>query len=455
MTTPASIAVPIDSLHDDERNVRAVLGDIDVLAASIKQHGVLVPLLVVPNADGYGVIAGKRRLAAARKAGIDAIPCIVRDDIDAAAITAIENLQRQDFNANEEAAAYEQLAIAGLDDEAIAATLGVDLDRVGRGRKVASSKTATAVVKKYDLTMEQAFAIAEFDDDKEAVKRLTVEAVERPGMFDHTLSRMRQERERAATLEAKAVELEAKGVTVLRNAHLGYRHDLNGRIGLYELQSPKDKAKPMTPAQHKDCPGHVAGVSVNWDAKVEVTYGCEEPAKHGHKRRGGVPSRPGEKAKDGDKAKAERKKVVENNKAWRAAEPVRRAFVASVLVRKAPPKGTLAYAVAEILGDPDCVTHHGGESMLTELTDIEEGDRSYTYGRTIGLAFFDQRSEAQLPLVLFGMIAANREAVMDVQTWRQHNARAGRYLEFLVSCGYELSDVERGVVDMAKPKAKT
>ena len=105
------------------------------LADSIKQRGVIQPLLVRPlgATDGtrrYELIAGERRWRAAREAGLATIPAIVREanDQEALEIALIENLQREDLNAVEEARAYEQLSTQfKLTQEQIA-------EKVGRSR---------------------------------------------------------------------------------------------------------------------------------------------------------------------------------------------------------------------------------------------------------------------------------------------------------------------------------
>ena len=82
------------------------------LALSIKEHGMLQPVLVREIADGYELIAGERRFRACQAAGLKIINAIVKhsDDTEAAVVSLIENIQRQDLNPIEEAKAYDQLA---------------------------------------------------------------------------------------------------------------------------------------------------------------------------------------------------------------------------------------------------------------------------------------------------------------------------------------------------------
>ena len=81
------------------------------LAGSIREHGVLQPVLVRPRGDYYEIIAGERRWRAAEMAGLQNIPALVKEiqDIEAAEISLVENLQREDLSAIEEARAYKNL----------------------------------------------------------------------------------------------------------------------------------------------------------------------------------------------------------------------------------------------------------------------------------------------------------------------------------------------------------
>lgn len=84
---------------------------IEELAASVREQGVIQPLIVRPKADRYELIAGERRWRAAMKAGLAEVPVIIRDasDNEALQLALIENLQREDLNPMEEARAYRRL----------------------------------------------------------------------------------------------------------------------------------------------------------------------------------------------------------------------------------------------------------------------------------------------------------------------------------------------------------
>lgn len=84
---------------------------IDALAQSIKDHGVIQPLVVVKNGDMYSIVAGERRWRAAKAAGISEVPVVIRDYTprELMEIALIENIQREDLNPIEEALGYKAL----------------------------------------------------------------------------------------------------------------------------------------------------------------------------------------------------------------------------------------------------------------------------------------------------------------------------------------------------------
>ena len=84
---------------------------IDELASSIRNQGIIQPLIVRPKNDGFELIAGERRWRAAMRAGLSHVPVVIRDasDNEAMQIALVENLQREDLNAIEEANGYRRL----------------------------------------------------------------------------------------------------------------------------------------------------------------------------------------------------------------------------------------------------------------------------------------------------------------------------------------------------------
>jgi len=96
------------------------------LAASIKQKGLLQPLLVRPKGDLYELVAGERRYRAAQEAGLSEVPVIIRDlsEREVLEIALIENLQREDLNPVEEAQGYRRLIEMGASQEEVAMAVG-------------------------------------------------------------------------------------------------------------------------------------------------------------------------------------------------------------------------------------------------------------------------------------------------------------------------------------------
>lgn len=239
-----------------------------------------MPTVVVRGEDdGYLLLYGQRRHAAAIAAG-QLLPAIVTEGVDEAdriVIQLAENQCRKDLTPAEEGAAYEQLSVLGLSDAAIAKRTGTTKKRVQTARQVANSEVASAVSHRYALDLEQAAVVAEFGDDRQAVKTLTVVAKENPSQFAHVASRLRQDRElnqqRAAAVEA----LTEAGVTVLESSS---EHPT--ATPLWRLCDGKDEGE-MPPESHSGCPGHAAVVPEQ--SPESPRYLCLDPSAYGHRNR--------------------------------------------------------------------------------------------------------------------------------------------------------------------------
>jgi ParB family transcriptional regulator, chromosome partitioning protein len=154
------------------------------LAESIREVGILQPVLVRETDDGYELIAGERRWRAARRVGLQNIPALVRDTDDASALehALVENVHRSDLNVLEEAAAYQQLIEDfGLTHEEVAM-------RVGRSRTSVTNTlrllqlppTVQRLVRDKSLTMGHARALLGTPDralQEQLAKRIVAEGL--------------------------------------------------------------------------------------------------------------------------------------------------------------------------------------------------------------------------------------------------------------------------------------
>ena len=123
------VEVKLDELRSNPYQPRKVFDEeaLNELASSIKEHGVFQPIIVKRSIRGYDIIAGERRVKASRIAGKETIPAIIRDfdDSEMMEIALLENLQREDLNAIEEAMAYVKIMEAkNLTHESLAKVLG-------------------------------------------------------------------------------------------------------------------------------------------------------------------------------------------------------------------------------------------------------------------------------------------------------------------------------------------
>jgi ParB family chromosome partitioning protein len=134
---PGPTEVPLARIRPNPLQPRRRMGEaeLEALAASIAEHGVLLPILVTQTLDGYQIVAGERRFRAAQLAGLERIPVVIRQvaDRDQLELALVENLQREDLNPLEEAHAFRQLIDDfGMTQEDVAA-------RVGRARSTVAN----------------------------------------------------------------------------------------------------------------------------------------------------------------------------------------------------------------------------------------------------------------------------------------------------------------------------
>jgi ParB family chromosome partitioning protein len=150
---PASLEIAVDRITPSPFQPRRSFdeGKIDELAASIRNQGIIQPLVVRPRGDAYELIAGERRWRAAIKVGLNRVPVVVRNanDHEALQLALVENLQREDLNPIEEAAGYRRL------QEEFHWSQEEMAEKVGKSRP-AIACACSLYLRKYNMNYQQA-----------------------------------------------------------------------------------------------------------------------------------------------------------------------------------------------------------------------------------------------------------------------------------------------------------
>jgi ParB family chromosome partitioning protein len=355
---------PADLLVDV--NVRIDLRlDADFIA-SIREHGVLVPVVAVRTPEGaLRVRFGHRRVAAAVELGLAGVPVVVAGDEesdDAAQVERVlgqwaENRHRSGLTTAEEVGVVEQLAAFGVSAAQIARRTRLPRAAVKAALAVAGDELAQAATARYEfLDLIQAATVAEFSDDPEAVKALVAAA--KSGQFEHTAQRLRDVREEKRAKEAAARPLREAGVRVIGRPEYGSKITKLGNLTAVAEGPDVGERSPLTPEEHATCPGRAAYLMETWvrgepeETPVESgssngdedeageddedggsvvplgryewrpMYVCTDPTTNGHhhlvvasRSVGRVPlSELSEE--DREAARAQRRDVIESNKAW-------------------------------------------------------------------------------------------------------------------------------------------
>lgn len=177
--------VPVGAIHPLPGQPRRKFDEVAIaeLAESIKVRGVLQPIIVrrAPDGDGYQLVAGERRWRATQKAGLHNVPALVRDLDDAATyeIALVENIQRQDLNAIEEASAYRKLIEDfGHNQEALARLVGKSRSHVANLMRLLDlPESVQALVGDGDLAMGHARALIGVGAAAEIAERVVKEGL--------------------------------------------------------------------------------------------------------------------------------------------------------------------------------------------------------------------------------------------------------------------------------------
>lgn len=276
-----------------ESNLRNQLGDLAELRASIAASGVLQALTVVPDADGYRIVAGHRRAKAAAEA-IEAgewpdgqpqtVPCLVRPDMEGLApaqvvAMLVENDQRADLTESERAAGYAQLELFGLDVAEIARRTGRTQKHVQSALKLKTlGDVATEAADAGKLTLEDVAALEQFEDDPKAMERI-LKGVESGWGVRHRVQEEKRKRDDKSATETLTEELTAAGVRVLKKPK---DWPWNCQVAKVEELADADD-QPLDVEALKTVEGFGAIIEGSY-GNMRAVIVCEDPDAHGYKR---------------------------------------------------------------------------------------------------------------------------------------------------------------------------
>ena len=161
--------ININHIKPHPDNPRKDVGDVTELAKSIKVNGIMQNLTVVPAADGYKALIGHRRLAAAKMAGLETVPCVVLEDLsyqEQVAIMLEENMQRQDLTIPEQAESFQLMLDLGATIEDLKETTGFSESTIRHRLNLAKldKELLQEAVHDYQITLSDLIELEKIDD---------------------------------------------------------------------------------------------------------------------------------------------------------------------------------------------------------------------------------------------------------------------------------------------------
>lgn len=471
MVDPATLLV--------DRNIRSRLDLDKAMIASVKTHGVIVPITAVrDDTGGLRVRAGHRRTAAAIQAGLHTVPVVivaVEDDTDTGQAgriveQIIENHHRTNVTDADTVAAVEQLAAFGVSVAAIARRTTLPKATVAAAAAVAASDAAAAALTSSEpLTLEHAAWVAEFDADPDLQTRLISELASRPGFAVHTLQRLREvrdDRNAVATVHARFDTL-----TWIQRP--GWDDPTARLSDLTEIPLTQWPAhglpEAITDTEHTPCPGAVAwleddyrhgGTDADNDDQADdgddpltvgqrryrLIHGCSQPHHHtlrSHAQRG-LADQAKQAAQSGidpdDARKTERRRLIALNKAADAASVVRREWLTTFSHRKTSPKDAAVFLLNGLAHRDlpwDDLRSNGLPALRTALGVTD------TYPNNPDAVTDLATTPAKAAHLHLCTVLWSYDAHIKRDSWRGPQAQQQRYLTQLAAWGYPLAEVEQ------------
>lgn len=456
------------------RNVRDLKAD---FVASIKENGVLMPIVAVRASDGTVLVRmGQRRTLAAREAGLARVPVYVRpltDDDDATRVfkrvtqQIVENVHRDDITASEHARGIQQMLDAGISVTKVAKSLTIKRDTVKAAAAAGKSSAAMTALESGQLSLDEAAAVSEFDGDDDAVNTLI--DVAGTHRFAYRIEQFRKDREARRAYEAAATEYRERGFRVIDDEP---EPDDTTCVELQQLLT--ENGEPATdvvitdPAQwvvylyetdgfaDAETGEIVSGDSIDWSTEGDDDATPAEGMRHANSvvealvyvpeyycvdyQAAGLTLSPsmqpltgrdadldGGEDPEGDRAVAAaeaevaraeqlrraRRKVRVLNRLGDAAGEVRRQFVTKLLARKTPPKGASIFVATALTREQSLLNEFHGPSQASQLLGISDAS-------TLRAAVADlpPTGDARAQVIVLGLVLGALESRTPKDAWR-------------------------------------
>lgn len=444
-TSPATADVlrmiRVDHIRPAPDNLRADVGDVRELAASIKAVGVLEPLIVSwtpPNGDAHAsplpddrfvLVVGHRRLAATKLAGNGLVPAIIRQLSERERVESmlIENLQREDLLPLEEAEAYRRLVGLGLSQRELATRVGRSQAHVSKRLSLLELPAeAKAAIIAGALPLADALELVAFAAEPAVIRgalREIAAEVKRGGYRTPAVrlaAAVKDELAVETRVQKSLEELKAAKIRIVdvKNRRSTYM-DLGGNFGLGIPQ-----------AKHQKEPCHAAYVDSRAGA---IHWICTDPNRHA--KLGSLASK---------EAKASAKKAAatrERNKILRAAAPSRAKLLAALVTGRFSKAAIVDFALRQLL--QTTLDHAAGPARIAaELLAVKDDDtgrpnfKPYLRGggdRILRLAYAVALATGEHPF---------RQLVARSYFDEEFSSHAARYFGHLKTAGYKALKTE-------------
>lgn len=418
----------LESLKPSSLNPRRDVGDVSEIAASIKSVGLLEPLIVSPNGEGFEIICGHRRAAAAKAAGLAMVPVIVRELDEKGRIEAmlVENLQRADLSPVEEAMGYKRLVELGVKQSEIASRVGRTQGHVSK--RISLLDAPDVALKALDagrISVEDALELRKLKD----MPKRAADVVREPGYggVKRAVEQQLREHERDTQRGDLEQRLKAEGVRLIpKPAH----NDKVMRLGkgYGELA--------LAPAKHRKEPCHAAFIDQHYSWRggrdvvvVKAVAACTDPKRHTAKGASKLKLPKGAKLNGSHREPtAHDKKQAETRKQLKEAAKLRRPFLAKIVQGRGAKTTEAFECIAwEMIRQSAC----RGTKLVTELLGVDDN----TDIRELASKSPDDLRRVALACAMASVEESIKREWSDWSTADAHFALLGKQ-------GYETSEIE-------------